>query len=93
MNQLGWCNYNEPSLIDLLHTDQSLKPTKVTLSPPLGKSDHVLKSNFCIKVENPVKQRLNWNKGNYAMMQRKTRERNKFNFEGDVNEAWLRFKH
>ena len=93
---------DEPSLLDLILTNEAMQVSEVVHSPPLGKSDHdVLTFEFqCYLDYSKPKQRYKFQKGNYEAMRENLGDSNwiddyikKANEPGvKPEELWILFK-
>ena len=64
---------DEPSLLDLVLTNEPTQISELLHAAPLGKSDHVLTFNFhCYVYYGKPKERFLYHKGNYNAMRHST---------------------
>ena len=90
---------DEPSLIDLLLTDEEMQVSDIEYHPPLGKSDHsVISFTFnCYLDFSKSKERYLYDNGDYFAMSKELKESNwaVHIFEDDktsVEEIWTKIK-
>ena len=71
---------NEPSVLDLVFSNETMQVSEIKHNPPLGKSDHdVLTFDFQCYIDcSKQKERLCYNKGNYSSMR-----------ESLINSGWV----
>ena len=69
---------DEPSILDLIFTNEEMQVSEVKHMSPLGKSDHeVLSFNFqCYLNYSKQKERYNFSKGNYTAMRKYLKDSN-----------------